>query len=78
MNRGLQSSARVDKTRAPEGTDMATAKVPQINDRGHELRKVGVLESYVRWSEAHASEAEADAQAVRATLQRVLQREARA
>jgi hypothetical protein len=57
---------------------MAAGNIPQINDRGHELRKVVALESYVRWLEAHASEAEADAQAVRATLQRVLQRAARA
>ena len=55
---------------------MATAKVSQINDRGHELRKVGVLASYARWCETHASEA--DAQAVRAAIQRVLQRAERA
>ena len=55
---------------------MATAKVPQINDRGHELRKVVALKDYELWCETHASEA--DAEAVRAAIQRVLQRAERA
>jgi len=55
---------------------MAPGKIPQSSERAHELHKVGVLESYARWCETHTSEA--DAQAVRATLQRVLQRAERA
>ena len=55
---------------------MAPGKIPQSSERAHELHKVGVLKDYERWCETHASEA--DAEAVRATLQRVLQRAARA
>ena len=55
---------------------MAAGNISQINDRGHELRKVGVLKDYERWCETHASEA--DAEAVRAAIQRVLRRAERA
>ena len=55
---------------------MATRTIAQISERAHELRKVVALKDYERWCETHASEA--DAEAVRAAIQRVLQRAERA
>ena len=51
---------------------MAPGKIPQSSERAHELQKVSVLADYARYCETH--ESEADARAVRATIQRVLQR----
>ena len=55
---------------------MAPGKIPQSSERAHELHKVDVLASYARWCDTH--ESDADAQAVMAVLQRVLQRAERA
>ena len=55
---------------------MATGKTARSSERAHELRKVVALKDYEHWCETHASEA--DAEAVRAAIQRVLQRAERA
>jgi len=54
---------------------VATAKIPQTNERAHELRKAEALLSYARWCDEHG---EPDAEIVRTTAQRVLQRAERA
>jgi hypothetical protein len=55
---------------------MVPRTIPHTNERAHEMRKVVALKDYERWCETHASEA--DAEAVRAAIQRVLQRAERA
>jgi hypothetical protein len=55
---------------------MAATKVPQINDRGHELRKAAQLLSYAAWCSTNASTAHT--RAVVATAQRVLRKAERA
>jgi hypothetical protein len=55
---------------------MATAKVPQVNDRGHELRKAAQLLTYAAWCSTNASTTHT--RSVVATAQRVLRKAERA
>ena len=55
---------------------MASSKVPQINDREHELRKAAQLFSYAAWCSTNASTAHT--RAVIAIAQRCLRKAERA
>ena len=55
---------------------MPTPKVPQINDRGHELRKAAQLFTYAAWCSTNASTAHT--RAVMAIAQRCLRKAERA